>query len=125
MDKVLKSKHEFDEISSIEDNSGVDRLITAILMQAIRDWKKYVKEANSPKKRNTSLYELKRIIDFIYSDWFVYLTNANCPQTDCVNGLIAQVFDNKLKEELMDYSLISYSRYKTNGTASRTVVNAK
>lgn len=85
------------------DNSGIKRLIEAILIGAIRDWKKYSNEINKKGRKESSIRELKQILSFIKSDYFIALTNNSCPQKEIMDKLIATIKDNKIKKELKTY----------------------
>ena len=80
-----------------------NRLATAILMQAFSDWKLHVKELRNKKKQSLAIAELKQLIDFIMSDWFLYLTEYNCPQDDCVMALLNQIKIPSIYKLLYDH----------------------
>jgi len=87
------------------DDSGIKRLIDAILQSAIREWFINVKAINKGSKNESHIRELKHILSFIKSDYFRALTNGTCPQIDIINKLIETIKVKKIKDEIKKYSL--------------------
>lgn len=94
-------------------DEGVERLVLAILLQSIRDWKVYMNKINKKLGDESDIYELKQIINFIQSDYFRCLTDDRCPQKECVDKLIDSILDIKVKEELNRYALKNRLRDKS------------
>ena len=88
-----------------------NRLATAILLQAVRDWRAHNKELKNIKKRDIAMRELKSIIDFINSEWFLYLTNGDRAQLDYCRRLIQDVESKKDQKELTAYMNKSHQRF--------------
>lgn len=89
-----------------------NRLASAILLQAVRDFRTSVKDLRNAKRKDVATREMKLIIDFIFSDWFMYLTNGNSPQIDCANTLIKQIKDEEKAKELRGYVAKKFEHYK-------------
>lgn len=83
---------------------GRDRLVWAILDRTLRDWDKNAKLLWSKPLRVLAMYELKQIINFVMSDWYIYLTEGNSPQETIVKGLINRVTYENCKRELFKYA---------------------
>lgn len=94
------------------NDSRWNRLASAILLQAVRDWRINKRELKNKRKRDIAMRELKSIIDFINSDWFLYLTNGDTAQKDYSRRLIQDIEDKKDQKELTNYMEKSYQRYK-------------
>lgn len=85
-------------------SEGRDRLVWAILDNTLRDWDKYAKCLWSKPMRVLAMYELKQIINFVLSDWYIYLTEGNSSQETIINGLINRITYEDVKGELLEYA---------------------
>ena len=83
---------------------GRERLTWAILHQALVDWGKQAKLLWSSAMRVLAMRELKQLINFVMSDWYVYLTDGNSCQETILNGLIDRITYNDAKKELYEYA---------------------
>jgi len=70
---------------------GYRSLAAAIILQAVKDFKKAAKRYKAGKRKEESLREMQEVIKFVKSEWFKVLTDLD-----------PEIVIKKLKEELDD-----------------------
>lgn len=93
-------------------NDPWQRLVNAILNQTNIDWRKNIKIYEKKKKeREQAIRELFQIIQFIYSDWYRYLTNGESPQDDIAQRMIEKISNPELKKEIINFTKKTRENY--------------